>query len=525
MGRTKWPWWPGVVVCLLAPTAASAGDGALEGRVLRVQEGEVVLDLAGGRGVPSNAILQVYRRLVVKHPITGKDLEDRFPIGQVPVAEVGELLAIVRDTSGLSRPPAAGDYVVYEPNARQPAAPPIETEPVDADPETIAVEYTLKSNMGQPLADQIRRWEQVLQAFPDGTYAENIGRELTQLRALLDQAREAQAAPPTPREPGRLTTRHLAPAHIPKGQPAALAIAVVEPEYVHDARLLVRRAGHRAWDALPLQRDGDYYFRGQLPGKYTAEPGAVEYFVELVRTNAALEAAAGSAKKPLRVDVTPPPPGAEGPGSSQAVVESRYVDFNTSGAAPDHYFQVEGAFTYGVDWWILRTIRVGVGMINGEGGPTELIDAGGATRTISLNYAFAEAEIGVGPWVGLATRISGGNHHTTADGTSTAVAGFEGRARFGRFDGTRLVIGGAFVEDVGSKIFTDMHVEVFERVPLKGSAVVTDLPVAADWGLRLSGQAGYRVTDWLTVNAEAGWNARTIHHHGFTAGGGLALNW
>ena len=78
---------------------------------------------------------------------------------------------------------------------------------------------------------------------------------------------------------------------------------------------------------------------------------------------------------------------------------------------------------------------------------------------------------------------------------------------------------------LGSRAFTEMHIETFERVPLAAAVTVTNLPVDGDLGLQLDLRAGYRVFDWLAVNALAGWNARTINHYGFTGGGGLTLNW
>ncbi|MCA9539896.1 MAG: hypothetical protein KC620_13455 [Myxococcales bacterium] len=103
--------------------------------------------------------------------------------------------------------------------------------------------------------------------------------------------------------------------------------------------------------------------------------------------------------------------------------------------------------------------------------------------------------------------------------------GVEARLRIGRFDGTRLVIGASAIEGLGSRAFTEMHIETFERVPLAAAVTVTNLPVDGDLGLQLDLRAGYRVFDWLAVNALAGWNARTINHYGFTGGGGLTLNW
>ena len=117
------------LLLLAAPNAAAArAEGPVEGMVVRVDEVEVVVDLGSERGVPPGALLHVYRRIVVKHPVTGKAIVDRFPIGTVRADEVGSLLTIVRDVAGLKRRPQLGDYMVFGPPP-PPPRPPSPTRP------------------------------------------------------------------------------------------------------------------------------------------------------------------------------------------------------------------------------------------------------------------------------------------------------------------------------------------------------------------------------------------------------------
>jgi hypothetical protein len=173
----------------------------------------------------------------------------------------------------------------------------------------------------------------------------------------------------------------------------------------------------------------------------------------------------------------------------------------------------------------LRTFRVGVGLIDGEGGDTDALDEGADPRRLALGYGFAETELGFAEGFGVAVRLIGGNHRATDDGTAARVFGGEGRLRFGAADGTRLVVGGSALQDLGNRAFTELHIEVFEKFPLKAGAAVTNLPVDADLGVQLSFEAGWRLSDLLTLTAQTGWNARTINHHGLTAGGGAVLDW
>jgi hypothetical protein len=82
------------------------------------------------------------------------------------------------------------------------------------------------------------------------------------------------------------------------------------------------------------------------------------------------------------------------------------------------------------------------------------------------------------------------------------------------------------LDDLGSKGFLDVHIEVLKSIPLKAGVVVTNLPVQGEnLGVQLSAQAGYRLTKMVALSGVVGWNARTINHYGFTLGGGLGLEW
>ncbi|MCA9546951.1 MAG: hypothetical protein KC613_21260, partial [Myxococcales bacterium] len=85
--------------------AAPAWADEVEGVVVAVDGGEIVLDVGRRQGVAPKTTLRLYRRLVVQHPVSGEQLEDRFPIGEVQPAEIGERLTIVRKPTKLARPP------------------------------------------------------------------------------------------------------------------------------------------------------------------------------------------------------------------------------------------------------------------------------------------------------------------------------------------------------------------------------------------------------------------------------------
>jgi hypothetical protein len=346
------------------------------------------------------------------------------------------------------------------------------------------------------------------------------------LRSLDENERTLAQAAAKPAPPERLVARFAVPSTAVTGAPVELALTVDQPEQVETARVLARRSGGRAYDTVPMRRDGDFYWRATLPRELTATPGDVEYFVEAVRSDAALEPVGdGNAQAPLRLRVVERRDDPEKlEDRSRAAFAVRYVDFNTGGAA-DHYLQSEGDFTYALELGVLRALRVGVGLIDGEGGPTDAIDAGAPSRSLTLGYGFAEAELALGDSAGLAGRILGGNHRATSDGRAASVVGGEGRLRLGHPDGTRLVLGASVLEDVGNRGFADLYVEAFPRFPIRAGVTVTNLPVDADLGVQLALEGGWRVSDLWTLTLMTGWNARTIRHYGFSAGGGAVLTW
>ena len=536
-------WFPTLVGLLLSGAALAAPTSAsrpLQGIVLEVSAHEIIVDLGLEQGLPADAELRFYRRVSVKHPITGKQIEDRFPIGAVSAAEVGQLLSIVREMKPLSRTPRVGDFVVFEPPRRDALSP----APVAATPETpvaaqdapgatalpaddAALQAVFAWTLGRPLPDRIRAYEGFLEVWPKSRDVEAVGKELAHLRQLVELERTGSQPTALLDAPGPLTARFSVPRAFVRGQPMPLVAAVLPRKEVEAVRAFVRVAGERLFETLPMTADGDFYFRARLDALVPPHAEGMQYYIEVVRADARLEPVAGTPDRPLLVVIEPAVlESADRSGRTSAQLTAEYVDFNASGDAADHYFQTEAEVTYRVDFKALQAVRVGAGLISGEGGATDAIDADPSlTRSVSLGYGFGEAELGLLDSLGIAARLSGGNHRANKNGASESVVGFEGRVRIGELDSTRLIVGAAVMEEVGSRAFTELDLEVFPRFPIVSTVTVTDLPVQADLGVRLTGQVGWRAKDWVTLLGIVGWNARTINHYGFTAGTGLAFSW
>jgi hypothetical protein len=509
--------------CLMTPALiASAYAAPVEGVVVSVSETEVVLDVGRDRGLQPNTPLRLFRRLVVTHPITKETIEDRFPIGTVVPAEVGARLTIVRSWSKLSRPPAAGDFVVLgvdDQPAKVRAKVEAQCKPAGRKAaDIVALEALLMRSLGESPERRVQAYRAFTVRYPQSHHVPAVQAEI----AALQRAVVPVAALPPPLEAPKVV--HLTARSVRAGQPLTLAVGLPNNDAVEAVRVVAYRHAELPWQTFEMKPDGDAYYRVTLPASFMERAGVLGYVIEVVRDDQVWEAVANSTK-PVKVKVLAPPPEDRPPGASRFEVFGRMVDFNTAGDAVDAYFQFESAFSYVIGHDLLRSVRVGIGLLDGEGGETEAIDLGGATRTFSLNYAFAEAELSLSRWAGVTGRLTTGSHHQTDDGSASTLTGVEGRVRVGLVDETRIEVGASALDVLGAQGFINLFVEVVPDVPIRAGAVVTNLPVDGDLGVQLEGQVGYRVSNLLTVHALAGWNARTINHYGFTGGGGLTLDW
>jgi hypothetical protein len=204
------------------------------------------------------------------------------------------------------------------------------------------------------------------------------------------------------------------------------------------------------------------------------------------------------------------------------------VDYHTAGAAnqKDRYTRIEAEVTYQVNFYRLRSFRVGAGFLDGVGADSKKSVLAGKQRSTSLVYSFAEVGLDISEILGLDLRFTTGNNSYDPQKATQLIFGYEGRLRVGRHDGTRLVLGASTLTDLGNQGFMDLHIESFKKIPLSAGIVVSNLPSgSSDLGVRLRVKGGYRFNETIALNLRAGWNLRSIDYFGFTAGGGLEVNW
>lgn len=503
---------------------ASAADSVVQGVVVKVSaDGEVIIDLGTTDGLPHDSAVQVYRRVEVVHPASGKKIVDRFSIGSLPLDDVGRLLSISNDWANLRRKPAVGDFVVFEPAPAQPVAalePEVPVTPA-VDPSRAAVEAAFSQTLGRPYTERIQVWEDYLAAYPSTPYLDQVGKELTMLRAEVQRQREPTEE--RPGEPARLISRLGAPRLATTDQPMQVHVAVAEAGLTETVRVLVRRKGALNYKTVAMERVGDRAWRADVPAELR-EPGLVEYFAEIVRTNGDLEPVGPGGRTIRTLEIQAPlAVRTADTGRSRATTRVEFVDFK-AGEGRDQFVRFESDYRYRIDRGTLDAFRVGVGIFDGVGGNVEDVEAG-ITRTRQVNFGFAEVSLKLHRYFGLSFLASAGNHHQTQAGTAEGVFGFGGSLRIGESDGTRLALGANFTDEIGNEAWTTFTLGAIDRVPLSAGVVVTNLPVGAELGVSLELGAGYEVTDWLALGLTTGWNARTINHNGLTAGTSAVLRW
>src|SRR6185295_13501661 len=153
--------------------------GEVPGTVLSIDEEDIVVDLGMTKGATEGSVVELWRPLKLRHPVTGKFLVDRFRIGRLKLVQVQRTLAWARPVGDLARAPAEGDVVVLPVEsgavaktglAKTQSPPPLapaptsdgnDAEKIDAgDPEARELSAIFDSLKGQPPAARILRYEQ-----------------------------------------------------------------------------------------------------------------------------------------------------------------------------------------------------------------------------------------------------------------------------------------------------------------------------------------------------------------------------
>lgn len=568
----------GVLIAALAASlfASSVALGqqereAVEGRVLELSEGDIVLDLAHQRGASDGALVELWRPLAVKHPVTGQVINDRFLIGRLKLVQVREALSLARPDGKLARAAQAGDIVILrlpkpaqapatKPAVAGPATPPQALpSPVAApataaaaaaasapapcddsgksacDPDALDVSKLFDGLRGQSPRTRILAYEAFVTRRPKGRYAIVLYEEAQQLRKLVGLLSGGEPVELTP------TRRSF---QVPNDALAGTGLALgVELDNATGAVFHSRNQGEVAYVSTPMQPAGDGYFTVHVPAE-RVRPSQLEYFIEATTPSGKAVEVVAAADAPFRLPVDPLP-AAKPPVRREAVISisSDYADWNNF-KGNDKVWQTEGFVGMRLDDKGIRAVRTGFGVFRGVGGSLRELDQLKLDgRAVGLTYGYLEGEFGVSHFTGIIARLVVGLEDNGVSGGAQALL------RLGNDRETNLQIGGEVLGSVGLRGITQLELNSFEKVPVlfrtevtnqpagvsrRGEQVRPDNPTSAqettshdqgEVGARAIAQVGYRFLPTLVIAVRGSYQGRTINHAGPGFGGAVSYQW
>lgn len=531
-----------------APAAASSQE--VLGTVLGLDDDELILDLGTDQGAAEGMVVQIWRPLKLKHPVSGKVLTDRFLIGELKLGQVRKTMSLATPEYALRRDPVKGDVVIM---ARapvvaavtpgQPEGPtPAPGEPAHPsakeDLEAQAVAKMFDSLQGADLVTRIRKYEDYVRAQPSGRFARVLYEEAAALRQLLAGERAPGAEPRERSRPAVVEepalVNFVGPEEAVAGSPIRFGVEMSDATV--GAVLHVRQAGEPAYQSIPMTEAGAGYFVATVPGERLAPP-EIEYFIEGTSSQGKAYSLVGHAEQPRSMEVHPVPLTAP-PTKAQAsvVLLTDYADYNRF-RGNDRVWQTEGFFGMRYGDTGVRAIRMGFGVYRGIGGSIrELDELNLEGRSVGLTYGYLEGEFGIVRAFSLGGRLAVG---LLDDGVS---GGGQLLLRIGSDQGTNLMLGGELLGGVGLRSMVQLELASFERVPILIRTEVTNQPAGASPSSEQSGeegtaqgggevgvrgivQVGYRVLPSLVLAVRGSFQGRTIRHAGPGFGAAVGYTW
>ena len=528
-----------LALAVARPAHAQAHPAPGDATVVAIDSGELVVDIGATRGVRDGDVLELWRPVRLRHPVTGAMLVDRFRIGSLRLTQVRSALSLSVIEGAVSRPPATGDVVVLQERgsagpvgvvkattpvtakggmpgtatatAEKPAEKTTEgttpttptIAPVDGDARALGEMMTALT--GSDPAHRALAYETFALSHPRSRFARVLREEVEALRAPAHTEKTYQWSAP------RLD-------RVRAGEPQSFAVEL-DPAFV-GAVVHVRHKGAASYRSLPMENVGPRYWAATLPGDAITD-GGMEYFVEGVPKESAAVAVIGTAATPRDVVVEALPGAPRPPGTlAQVSLQSEYASFNTK-RANDYVWQTEGSVGWRLHDEGIRAIRSGFGVLRGEGGPLVALDElGQAPTKVGLTYGYVEAEFAPSHSYAFIARPILGLRERGITGGALAFV------RIGNDLTTNLSVGGEVLGSVGQRGIVQLDWRTIKRVPVVLRTEVTNMPAgSSDVGARAIAQVGYQLTNELVVAVRGSYQGRTINHAGPGAGLAVSYQW
>jgi len=531
--------------------AIKAGPAAkkfITGWVLSMDGADVVVDLGADHGLHEGDLIELWRPVKLKHPITGKVVTDRFRTGNLTLVQVRGNLSWARPVGSLDRPVAIGDFVQRAVSPDTAGTPESARTPTEAsashntnpslsagsetpqpdasrltarDADAIEVAQLFEALQGHPPLDRAANYEHFVR-----THRTRFARPLLEEAAILRGQTEGREAEAT-----GVVHQVTIPDTVRPNRP--LVIGLWMPGKHAGAVLQVRADTEPSYRPLPMKLTSPDYYEVVIPAEMMA-PGVIALCIERVESDGKAYPLEGTASEPLRVTVRSEPEQAESSTHHGLVrLVTDYADWNR-GRGNDYAWQTEGDIGIRLEDKGLRALRSGFGVYRGKGGTLDELDVYTvAPRSVGLTYGYLEGEFGFSSFVSLVGRA------TVGLGKDGVAGGGQAFVRLGNDLTTNLMLGGEVLGGIGLRGIAQLELKQFELFPIMLRSEVTNQPVgerstvdsvspgvpvvrdASDVGVRVIAQVGYRVLPSLTLALRGSYQGRTINHAGPGGGGAV----
>ena len=509
--------------------------------MVKVAGNEVLIDIGKKAGAAAGMDVAFLRKIIVKHPVTSKKIEDRFFIGRDKIKQAGKFLSIVVIEADFAHRPVVGDFAVLSVPVIVPlekeetkkkaveavpaSCPEVKCPKSTCDYQALKVHEVWLSTLGKSIDDRISTWKYFLQKYPYTPYVKEILKQIASLKDLKKVEFESGVKLD-------VTTLKIYHDRVDKtyeGLPLDIAVEISAPESVEKMILHYRKKGGKFYSKVEMERSGDFNYHTRIPREKISGKG-IEYFIVVVGKDGKKRFGIGSARSPEQTAVKKSPVKQFGiKDKSQWTTSFEYVDFYYQDVNRDYYWKLETDFLYKIKTF-LYSVRMGLGFFQGQGGSLEDIEnkaiPDSALDPLSFAYFYTEMELRIVKYFYVSGRFLAGTtlqepgHENGGD----VIVGGQGRVRIGE-DWAHLVLAASFTKDAGVEAELSVYIDVLKKIPIAGYVLVTDLPVSEEWGVRLVGQVGWRPAPWIAVSLRAGWNIRTITHKSFSVGAVTELKW
>ncbi len=539
MGGKRCVWALGVCIFLSAAAVQAQQGRSVQGTVVRFDgPAEMVIDVGTGQGLSNGDVLELWRPYHVKHPVTGRMLEDRFRIGSVRITQVRPTLSLAQPEGAVAHGVQPGDIVMIQvataapvpavstgqthaPTEKAPELPPQDVEARD-------LAKLFDELTGTSPQERAKRYLTYVSEHPRSRYAPVLRQESADLtRAARPSATTAPAAV----------------------GPQLVSFEAAEEAYAHEplrvtleidhakAAVLYARNQERL-TFLPIKMDaiGGGYFAGTIVSDQVQAP-RVEYFVEAIAESGEAIAVEGSAASPVSTNVIDRPvAAAPQPVRIVASVWSDFAAFNAK-KFNDWVSQTEGVLSVRFQDTGIRAMRTGFGVYRGQGGTLNELDQQNLEpRSIGLTYGYLEGEFAFHTIFSVILRGIVGLREPGVDGGGQLFV------RIGNDLKTNLMLGGEVLGGIGVRTVAQLEWNTIPRFPILFRSEVTNQPAgiaqprndpsqpptafaAGDVGVRLIAQAGFRITPAFVVALRGSFQGRTINHAGPGGGAALSYQW